>query len=529
MHGEFRMLSRWGQVLPRDVVRQQPHLVLAYAWAHILAEPRQADAVEALLRDAEAARDLRAGRQEHQGAELPVQDRAAAEMRGKLAAIRATIASNQYNIPRTVALAQEALTYVPQDNLFWRIIPTVNLGLALDTAGEISAASQALTEAIDLCRMAGNNYGTLVATIHLARVRATQGQLHAAAELHHRALHLAAEQGWDQLPVVGTLHVLRGKLLYEWNDLPAATQHLLEGLKRLRSDQQRWTRLEGYATLARIKQAQGDTAGALDAMQYAEEVAQTVAAPWSAPLIRTYQTRLWLALGQVDRAVRSLEAAGVRVDGKLVAQRELDYVTLARVQIAQGTPAEALPVLERLREAAEATGRLERRIEILLLQALALEARGDPTQANMVLQRALMLAAPEGYVRVFVDEGAPMAALLARRVSDWGLENGSPGQEVRTYASRLLAVFEAEGIAPQAGLHMPSSDPHGRTPDGEVLTERELQVLRLLAAGRSNQAIADELIIAVGTVKRHINSIFGKLGAQTRLEAATRARDLGLA
>jgi LuxR family maltose regulon positive regulatory protein len=167
---------------------------------------------------------------------------------------------------------------------------------------------------------------------------------------------------------------------------------------------------------------------------------------------------------------------------------------------------------------------MESVIEILILHALTLQAQGDVTGAIAVLERALALAAPEGYVRAFADEGVPMATLLR----DVGL--GAP-QPAAQYARRLLEAFppdEAASAAPAAGQR------HADTPAStiqhlaEPLTERELEVLRLLAAGRSNQMIAEELIVAVGTVKRHVNSILGKLQAQSRLEAVARARDLGL-
>jgi LuxR family maltose regulon positive regulatory protein len=522
MRGEFLMLHRWLQVLPREVVRQQPHLLLAHAWAQCRLDPRQPDAVEAMLHDAEAVLDPCLGPPVDKRAEPPALQQQRAELRGKLAAVRASVAGNRQDIPRRIALAEEALTYLPADNLFWRINPMVDRGLALDAAGEAGAASQAFTEAIDLCRVAGYSYAAMIATMHLARVRATQGRLHAAAELHQRALHMAAAQGWGQLPMVGLPHVFWGTLLYEWNDLPSAAQHLLEGITLASSGEQRIL-LEGYATLARVKQAQGDVASALDAIRHAEEVAQTSAAPWAVPLVR-----LWLAQGQVDRADRWVEQAGLQTDDELVSQRELEYMTLARVQLAQGKSAEALPVLERLLQAAEAAERLGSVIEVLLLQALGLQARGDHARAITVLGRALLLAEPEGYVRVFADEGAPMAALLARGVSDWGLENGTHGHDVRAYAHKLLAVLKAEGIEPQADPHLLSSEPRALALNGEVLTERELEVLRLLAVGRSNQAIADELIIAVGTVKRHVSNIMDKLQVQSRLAAVTYARELNL-
>jgi LuxR family maltose regulon positive regulatory protein len=521
MRGEFLTFRRWVQLLPRDVARSHPHLLLAHAWVQFLAEPLQADAIETILHDAETVLSLSERRPAELGAETSSLNRAPVELRGKLAAIRASVAGNQQDIPRTIALAHAALTSLPRDNLFWRINPTVDRGLALVAAGEVVAASQAFTEAIDLCRAAGHSYAAMIATMHLARVRAMQGQLHAAAELHQRALDMAAEQGWGQLPMVGLPHVWWGKLLYEWNDLEAATSHLLAGIALAEPAHQEVVLLEGYATLARVKQAQGDVAGAGDAMQCAEEMAYSTSAPWAAPLVHAYQVRLWLAQGQVERISDWTERVGLDTEGGRVAQRELEYVTLARVQIARNQPAEALPVLERLLEAAAAAGRGGSMIEILALQALALQAHGDPAQAITMLQRALVRAAPEGYLRLFVDEGAPMAALL-RAAQAAGI--------MPEYVVMLLAAFPSH-VSTDAVTSLPfpalTSPLHKRNvPD--MLTERELEVLRLLAAGLSNQAIAQQLIVAIGTVKRHVNSILSKLGVQSRLQAVARAREIGL-
>jgi LuxR family transcriptional regulator, maltose regulon positive regulatory protein len=526
MHGEFFTLRRWVQLLPKDVTHAHPHLLLAHAWAHFLAEPLQADAVEAILCDAEAVLGLSAEKPAEVVAEHAIQDREAAVLRGKLAAIRASIAGNQQAISRTIALADEALIALPEDNLFWRINPTVDRGLALVAAGEVVAASEALTRAIALCRRVGHSYGAMIATMHLARVRVMQGQLHAAAELLQHALVTASEHGWGQLPMVGYVHIWWGKLLYEWNDLQAATQHLLEGLKR----GQPRVLLEGYVMLARVKQAQGDLVGARDAMHHAEEVAQTSTAPWMAPFVRTSQVQLWLAQGQFDRASHWSDTVGLQPDDERVAQRELEYETLARVQIAKGQPANALPVLEQLLQRAEAAGRGGSVLEILLLQAVAWHASGELAQAMMVLERALLLASPEGYVRIFVDAGVPVAMLLAQGLGggDWGVVAGSHGQQVRAYAYQLLTVFEAEGIDPRGSPHQSNVELSTRTSAGEVLTERELEVLQLLAAGCSNQAIAAELVVAVGTVKRHVSNIISKLGVRSRLEAVAHARELGL-
>jgi LuxR family maltose regulon positive regulatory protein len=161
---------------------------------------------------------------------------------------------------------------------------------------------------------------------------------------------------------------------------------------------------------------------------------------------------------------------------------------------------------------------------------VALQACAEPAQAMTALQRALLLASPEGYIRVFVDAGMPMAALLTQGLGgqDWGVVAGSHGQNVRVYANQLLTVFEAEGINPYGSSHLPNLEPPARTSEAEELTERELEVLRLLALGYSNQAIAQELIVAVGTVKRHVSNITSKLGVQSRLQAVAHARELGL-
>ncbi len=535
MRGEIRTLHHWVQVLPRDVARKQPHLLLGYAWAQCRTEP---DAVEATLRDAESVLNLDEAGPAEQGAGDSALDRESAELRGKLAAIRASIGGNQHDLPRRIALAHEALTLLPEDNLFWRISPTVDLGLALAAAGEVGAASHAFTEAIDLCRKAGHSYAAMIATMHLARVRAAQGQLHAAAALHQRALEMAAEQGWGQLPIVGLPHVWLGKLLYEWNDLPSATRHLLAGIKLAEPGEQRIL-LEGYTVLARVQQAHGDSAAALATIHECDELARAHNFPASL-IAHGAAARAHLALMQGDReqAVHWANTSGLHPTDDLRYPREWEYLTLARVRIAQvqnDAPGsflrDALDLLDRLLEIAEASARINSMIDILVLRALALQMRGDRNAALAALERALSLTAPEGYVRVFVDEGAPMAALLAHGLAErtWGLGDGTQGHDVRGYTHQLLAVFRAAGIEPQAGVPLALSAPRVLTSDGEMLTEREQEVLRLLVAGCSNQVIAAELIVAVGTVKRHVSNIMSKLGVQSRLEAVARARELGLA
>jgi LuxR family maltose regulon positive regulatory protein len=229
---------------------------------------------------------------------------------------------------------------------------------------------------------------------------------------------------------------------------------------------------------------------------------------------------LVLLQGNLQSAVHWADTSGLRPNDDLSYPHEFAYLALARVRIAQGHQDSAGPalhdvlrLLDRLLSAAESGMRMDSVIEILILRALAFEGHGQHAAALTALERALTLAAPEGYVRRFVDEGMPMAVLL-RAAYAHGI--------VPNYAAQLLGHFGAltlpePSTPPAAAHHLP-----------EALTERELQILRLLGAGRSNQEIADELVIAVGTVKRHINSILGKLHAQSRLHAVARARELHL-
>jgi LuxR family maltose regulon positive regulatory protein len=225
--------------------------------------------------------------------------------------------------------------------------------------------------------------------------------------------------------------------------------------------------------------------------------------------VATFAARLALARGNVDEATRWAQTYGIRADGELTEWLEIEHTTLARLLIAQGKPTEALSLLGRLLESAEAAGRMGRVIEILALQALAFYAQGDRTAAMKALDRALALAEPEGCIRLFADEGEPMAALLRQAAAR--------GVAVE-YIAKLLRALSPSPLSPPPGVSLLI----------EPLSERELQVLRLVAAGLTNQQIADELVVVVATIKAHINRIYRKLDVTNRVQAVTRARELNL-
>jgi LuxR family maltose regulon positive regulatory protein len=278
-----------------------------------------------------------------------------------------------------------------------------------------------------------------------------------------------------------------------------------------------------------MRQAQGDTSGARAALTEAEQlVARGLITPtWLVPPIGVHRARLDLIQGDVQAARRWAEAAGMSAEDDPHPGKEFEYLTLARLLLAQGKPDAAQRLLTRLLAAAEAGGRAGRVIEMLVLQALALWACGQEMAALDALELALTLAAPEGYVRRFVDEGKPLAALLAQKA-----EHSVQNAPLLPYIRRILAAFPQAQTAVAHPQHGDATVP--RTAFGgpsallEPLSEREIEVLRLVASGLSDRAIAEKLILALGTVKKHLNNIYGKLGVHTRTQALASASALHL-
>lgn len=272
--------------------------------------------------------------------------------------------------------------------------------------------------------------------------------------------------------------------------------------------------LDGCLTLARVAQARGDGAGAMAALRQAEAAGREGSVAQYAERIDVARAWLWLTATPPDLAVAARWAEGRehawRAGGPLGHVGVLERLTLARLRLAQGRLDEAATLLPRLLGDAEAGGLVGCLIEILALQARLHAERDQPTQAMMALTRALMLAEPEGYIRPFVDEGAPMVALL-RQAQRRGV---TPG-----YVATLLAAY--------GGGH-PAAAPVAAAALVEPISAREQELLQLLAAGLSTAEIASQLFITQGTVRNHLKSIFGKLDAHSRLQAVERARVLGL-
>lgn len=510
--GNSMTLRRWLDDLPRHILRTQPMFLLAHAWTSYQAEPYHVQLIEGTLREAEAAL----------AAPSPTLTRTELEEQfGIFAAIHSSLSNNLDDVAGARAWAVQALEHLPSTSTFWRVIAVVNLGAAHESAGEMSESAERYAEGSTLALDTGHLFLALAATWHLGRVRLIQGKLRSVKRVAGDALELAGRAALSNLPILGQLYLGLGRLNYQWNELSAAEQNLHQSLEQVRLWDRPWVLVHAYALLGRLKQMQGDAEAAKDWFSRAEAVAGAIRLPWSFPRVGAYRAQMWLLQGDVARAAQRLRDDGVDPGDELTYLREVDHITLARVLLAQDRSEEALDLLRRLEQAAERGGRYAHVIEILVLRTLAFDALHRASEAISTLERALTLAEPEGFVRVFVDEGAPMRNLLER----W---NPVPAQDPRArhlteYTGKLLTAF-SKTIQTASLPPVPFAYPLLVEPP----SARELEVLRLLARGASNQEIANSLVIAVTTVKKHVGNIYGKLGVETRTQAIARARELNL-
>jgi ATP/maltotriose-dependent transcriptional regulator MalT len=541
MRGEISTFLEWLEALPDEVCHAHPRLGLVHAWALLLSG--KLATIEPVLEEAE--RQLLASPESSELGEPEIKS-----LRGQIAAIRSRVARLHNDLPRAIELARAALADLPQDDGALRSVFTLNLGMAYRQSGDVTAATRVLTQA---SMMSGSAGVALVALGTLGDLQAEQGHLHQAAETYRQAIERAAEDGKEPSPMVSWAWVGLGNLKFEWNDLDAAEHHVRQGAEFAR----RWGNADGLAWawlhLGRLRHARADAGGAEAALVEAEQtVRRYEVAPWTSSEVAGYRGRLWLKQGNLGEAARWARERGLNVEDEFSYLREPEYLALARLLIAQGMWDKAAPFSERLLKSAEAPGLTGRVIRVLVLQALACSRRGDPGEAQAVLKRALSLAEPEGYIRVFVDEGEPMRLLL----SDFAqpqlarLQMTERTPHLLAYVNSLLAVFSDRAaqsaprseIAPTApGLELESAEkasirsPYENSVPGpgaavlpERLSARELEILPLLADGLSNREIAQRLFLSTGTVKVHLKHIYGKLSANNRTQAVARARELNL-
>ena len=510
-------LRRWLSALPTESLRDRPRLYLAQAYGAVMGF--QLEALESLLDDAERA--FASGGDEPYGNPDRRTTSVLANVPAAIALLRAMLARLRGDGALAAGYNEQALALLGADDWLMRSFVRWNQAVADWQGGRLESAERGLVEVLAERRASDEFFAGFLAMracYDLGEVQRAQGNLDAAQATYRQALEVAGES--SQAAHTGMAHVGLAQVRYERNELTAALDHANRGIELCRQLAYTSPLATGLAVLARVRQAHGDAAGALEAMG---EAGQAGLSPQVIALLSPVRARLLLTQGDVTAAAQWAKTAGLRPDDEPDYPREPAYLVLARILLAQNNPGPALTLLQRLLAAATSQGRTGSIVEVQALRALALAACGDRTGALGALTEAVTLAGRHGYVRVIADEGAPMHALLAQ------LSAPQPGQQHearRVDPGHLAALLRACGQADGA----PSRGQAAAATPGlaEPLTDRELEVLRLLAAGRSNQRIAHDLVVALDTVKKHVSHILGKLSAANRTEAVARARQLGL-
>jgi len=517
--GERATVQRWQAALPGELVRSRPRLGLAQMWmavlsGHIEAAGIALEAAERASADsAEEPFEPSVGRAASLLANVPA----------AIAAGKAWLAYLRGDADDAATFASQAHSKLDEGESMLNSVCQLELALADWLRGRLDDAERGFAASIVGWRAAGQRGLAAAVCNLLGHVQLAQGRLDAVLATYQMALEITAPPGEPALPAAGIAYAGMAKVEYQRGELEAALRHATEGIERLRAVNYTAPLVTG-ATLAWIRQAKGDVAGALEAIGEAERVAPRLAATDLSNPVPAQWARLLLAQGDTAAAARWAEQRGLRADDDPGYPREREYLVLARVLLAQDRPGQALALLDGLHALAAGQGRTGSVIEIGALRALALAAAGDPDAGVGALAQALMLGCPQGYVRVFADEGPPMAALIARLVAAQKADQAAArGVPLRCLA-RVLRAFGEQPAAAGAGRAAAAAVP-GLV---EQLTARELEILALLAAGMPNPRIAKQLVVSLDTVKKHVSHVLGKLGSANRTEAVTRARQLGL-
>ena len=515
IRGEAATIHRWLSVLPDEVVRSRPRLLLAQAI--MAATSGHLHVVEPLLDAVECAPPG--------WSDEPFEPTAGAaasfliNVPALTTLLRGYLAQFRDDAEATAAFTTQALAEIKPEERLLSATAHAFLAVAEWLRGRLAAAERALVSSVTGWREAGHLTTTAWRWYELVLVRRAQGRLDAAVLTCQQALDSLARSG-RPLPAAGPGYVGLADIAYQRDELDLALRHATEGIALCRQFVHTTPLANGLATLAMIRQATGDPAGALAAITEAGQ-----ASPGPAGMLNPVpatRARVLLAQGDVAGAACFARENSLGPDDEPDYARESGHLVLARVLLAQDRPGLALALLDRLHAAAAAHDRAGSVIETGALRALALAATGDEAGAVSALAGTLLLAGPQGYVRVFADEGRPMAALLGRLIAAQRASHEAAGVPVG-YLARLQRAFDAGPAAPGPG-------PDTAAVPGIVdpLTGRELEVLTMLAAGRSNQAIAGELVVTLDTVKKHVGHVLDKLGAANRTEAVARARELSL-
>ncbi len=517
--GDHGKLRAWLEVIPVEFILSRP--LLAIYRAYYLHSGGQQGEGDYLLEEVEKQlgirKDLSAETSNINQAVLSANERD--KLIGRYELIRALIYTFTGDVPGMIKHSNQALEYLPEGDMAWRSLAVFTLGDAYSYQGDMAASYNARAKALHACEEAGDAYYSIVAGLKLASTLKEQGQLQETIDLCQRQLQQADEYGFSQAGSVGCMKALLGDILAEVNDLKGAVFQAKEGVRV--SERSGNLTIVGYTYnyFMRVLMSQRDFTGAEEIIQKVISLnRETTTPPWLMSMKAIWQARIYLEKGEIEAAFqwvakRKIDSSDIpeNIDYLLL----FDYILLARILIAQKKLKQAAELLQLLEVKAELGGRTTSVIEILILQALAHHSGGNASQAMDPLKRALEIAEPLGYFRIFVDEGQPMLRLLHEAYQ----------QDIKPdYVQRLLAAFpdiETKQIDFPKILTT-------TTELIEPLSARELEVLQLIAEGLTNPEIAARIYLSPHTVKVHTRNIYGKLDAHNRIEAVARARELGI-
>jgi LuxR family transcriptional regulator, maltose regulon positive regulatory protein len=525
MHSSYKGVNwlRWVKAIPDELVRARPVLSTGYGWS--LIDTGDLEGADLHLTDAEQWLDARANMAEYpEGSSLKqvkLDEQAVRSLSASIANARAYLTQALGDVTATEKYTQRALDLLPENDYFERGLSSILQGFAYWSSGNLEAAHRAISAAISNMQMLGKIRFIISFTSYLADIMIAQGRLNETKKTYLQLLDTAVEQGGPELIEMAVVYLGLSELYHEQGDLQAARRYLLssEALGKLPAFPP-WYRHWVLAQV-RIKEAEADLEAVFEILNEADRLYYRHPIPDVRPLSALI-ARAQLVEGRLAEALLWVDERGLSVEDELSYLREFEHLTLARILIAQyksghqdGLIHDTIGLLERLLKAAQEGGRVGSVIEIMLLQALAYKAKGDIRRALISLEHALELAEPEGYLRLFVDEGPPMALLLYEALA----RDISPA-----YVHRLLAAFPVT----KPKMPVPAQ---AQSPDFgliEPLSEREIEVLRLIADGLTNPEIATRLFLSPHTIKAHTRNIFSKLNVHNRQQAIARSQALGI-
>ncbi|MFN8594937.1 MAG: LuxR C-terminal-related transcriptional regulator [Anaerolineae bacterium] len=509
---QTRAWLSWIKQLPDEVIRVRPVLCTEIGTA--LMDAGEPEASERYLHEAEQLLKT-------SSAEMIVVEQALfASLPAMMALARSYNAQVLGDLTATERYAELALQLISVDDVYRRAQATVMFNFTHWARGNLAAVLQIMADWMNSMQQLGNSVFVVASAFAVADILLGQGRLRDAVRTYKQSLQLADETGPEAQSITAHHHLGLALLYHEMDDVEAFTRHWQKAAElgkqtTLVDWAYRWCRAQ-----ARLKQAEGDFDAALELLDEAQRVYVKNPVPDLRP-IAALKAQVYLKQGHLSKAREWVRERGLSPADEIIYLHEFEYITLARILMAEGSTQQADELLERLQQTAEAQGRWGSVIEISIVQALAYRAQGNTSAALAALDRALTLAEPEGYIRTFVDEGEAMRLLMA----DFRLliEKQKHAEDYRTigYIEKLLAAFPQPMMLPQSEIKNRKSEIL------DQLSPRELEVLRLIEQGLSNQEIADRLYLALSTVKGYTRTLFEKLQVQRRTEAIIRARELG--